>query len=105
MILNFILEYIVDDVGTHKRREYQRRQEEILVEQKKMEKEMEERKRLSALSGPPPKPKPLQEAKPEWFSTEAKNQLVLSDGEYNEYWFVNKFRTKILDRASRSIYR
>ena len=68
-------------MGTHKHREYQRRQEEVMVEQKRIEREQEERKRLAALSGPPPKPMTLQQAKPEWFSKEAKNQLVVSDGE------------------------
>ena len=78
-------------MGTHKHREYQRRQEEVMVEQKRIEREQEERKRQLALSGSAPKPMSLQEAKPEWFSKEAKNQLVVSDGEYNMYLFVSRF--------------
>ena len=65
----------MDDVGTHKRRVHQRRQDEVLVAQKKMEAEENERKRIAASQ-----PVPLQVAKPEWFSKEARNQLVISDG-------------------------
>ena len=67
----------MDDVVNYQRREYQRRQEEILVEQKRLEKE-------AKLSNPNKSPKPvsLQKAKPEWFSKNAKNQLVVGDGKY-----------------------
>ena len=76
----------MDDVGTHKHREYQRRQEEILVEQKRIEEQAKEKKRLALLKEKEEnnyaasKPVPLQVAKPEWFG-DAKNQLVIPDGE------------------------
>ena len=65
----------MDDVGTHKRRVHQRRQDEVLAAQREMEAEERRRKRIAASQ-----PVPLQQAQPGWFSKEAKDQLVIGDG-------------------------